>query len=137
VDDRLGHLLPAHGDFEPDAAGAVVKAIDVLLQAEDLAGVDADALEDAVAVEQAVVVDADLGVGLVVELAVDPDARRTRSLRRGLRSCGGRCRGHDDRVLSASREWFLPRRSGVPPPCPRPTAPPGRSPRRVPGYGSP
>ena len=42
-------------------------------EAEDLAGVDADALEDAVAVEQAVVVDADLGVGLVEELAVDVD----------------------------------------------------------------
>ena len=42
---------------------------------EDLAVVDADALEDAVAVEQAVVVDADLGVGFVEELAVDPDLK--------------------------------------------------------------
>ena len=45
----------------------------MLLEAEDAAGVGADALEDAVAVEQAVVVDADLGVGLVVELAADVD----------------------------------------------------------------
>ena len=43
------------------------------LQAEDFAVVDADALEDAVAVEEAVIVDADLGVGLVEELAVDVD----------------------------------------------------------------
>jgi hypothetical protein len=40
---------------------------------EDFAPIDADAFEDAVAVEQAVVVDADLGVFLVVEFAVDPD----------------------------------------------------------------
>ncbi len=42
-------------------------------QAEDAAGVRADALEDAVAVEQAVVEDADLGVGLLVEPAADVD----------------------------------------------------------------
>ena len=40
-------------------------------EAEDLAAVAADALEDAVAVEQAVVVDADLGVFLLVQFAVD------------------------------------------------------------------
>ena len=42
----------------------------MLLVAEHLAVVGADALEDAVAVEQPVVVDADLGLGLVHELAV-------------------------------------------------------------------
>ncbi len=40
---------------------------------EDFAAVNADALENAVAVEQAVIVHADLGVFLVVEFAVDPD----------------------------------------------------------------
>ncbi len=46
-------------------AGAVVETVDVLAEAEDLAMVDADAFEDAVAVKQAMVVNADLGVGLV------------------------------------------------------------------------
>ena len=45
----------------------------MFLQLEDLAGVDADALEDAVAIEHAMVVDADLGIRLVVELAADVD----------------------------------------------------------------
>jgi hypothetical protein len=52
----------------------------VLAEAEDLAVVDADALEDAVAVEQPVVVDADLGVGLVEQLAVDVDLGHPRPL---------------------------------------------------------
>ena len=69
----MGHLLPRHGDFQADAAGAVVKPLHMLGEAEDLALIDPDALEDAVAVEQAVVVDADLGVRLVVDLAVDVD----------------------------------------------------------------
>ena len=46
------------------------------LQPEDLAAVAADALEHAVAVEQAVIVDADLGVFFVVELAGDVDFQR-------------------------------------------------------------
>ena len=49
-----------------DRLGRVVEPVDVLLEPEDPAGVGADALEDAVAVEQAVIEDADLGVGLVV-----------------------------------------------------------------------
>ena len=61
------------GDFQPDGLGRVPQPVEVLGQAEDLAAVAADALEHAVAVEQAVVVDADLGVFLVVELAVDVD----------------------------------------------------------------
>src|SRR5207244_2441293 len=60
-------------DFELDRAGALEQPLDVGAQAEDLARVYADALEDAVAVEQAVVVDADLGIRLVVNLAVDVD----------------------------------------------------------------
>src|SRR5262249_14946457 len=71
--DRRHHLLAAEGDVEVDVPCAVVEAVDVLAQAEDLAAVDADALEDAVAVEEAVVEDADARLGLVEELAVDPD----------------------------------------------------------------
>src|SRR5262249_42872298 len=69
----LHHLVGSPGDLEEDVFGALVEAFDVFGQAEDLAGVDADALEDAVAVEQAVVVDADLRVGLVHEFAVEID----------------------------------------------------------------
>ena len=43
------------------------------LHAEDLAAVAADALEHAVAIEQTVIVDADLGVFLSVKLAVNVD----------------------------------------------------------------
>ena len=71
--DGLGHLLAAERDFQLDVPGALVEPVDVLAEAEDLAVVNADAFEDAVAVEQAVIVDADLGVGFVVELAVDVD----------------------------------------------------------------
>ena len=55
------------------ALGRFVEPIDVLLEPEDPARVRPDPLEDAVAVEQAVIEDADLGVGLVVELAADID----------------------------------------------------------------
>ena len=58
------------------ALAEFVQPVDVLVEAEDLAAVDADAFEDAVAVEQAVVVDADLGVFLRNELAVDVDLSR-------------------------------------------------------------
>ena len=56
-----------------DALGRFVEPVDVLLEPEDPARVGPDPLEDAVAVEQAVIEDADLGVGLVEELAADVD----------------------------------------------------------------
>jgi hypothetical protein len=46
----------------------------MLVYAEDLAVVDANAFEDAVAIEKAVVINADLGIRFVVELAVDVDS---------------------------------------------------------------
>src|SRR5262249_17191710 len=73
VVDGLGHLLGRQRDFELDGASALVEPGDVLFQLERLARVDADAFEDAVAVEQAVIVDADLGVRFIEELAVDVD----------------------------------------------------------------
>ena len=64
VDDGVGHLLAGHGDLEMDGLGRFIQPVDMLLEPEDAARVGADALEDAVAVEQTVVEDADLGVGL-------------------------------------------------------------------------
>src|SRR5262249_26626805 len=71
--DFLVHAVARPGDLQVEVFGALVEAFDVLVKAEDLAGVDTDALENAVAVEQAVVVDRDGGAGLVDELAVDVD----------------------------------------------------------------
>ncbi len=73
VDDRRGHLLAFHRDLEMNALGRFVEAIDVLLEPEDPARVGPDPLEDAVAVEQAVIEHADLGVGLIEQLAADVD----------------------------------------------------------------
>ena len=73
AEDRLDHLLLCNGDFQLDGPGGLVEPLDVFLEPEHLAAVDADTLEDAVAVKQAVVVDTDLGVGLVEEFAVDVD----------------------------------------------------------------
>src|SRR5205807_2151606 len=73
--DRLGHFFAAHRDFEPDGPGALVEAIDVLLETKDLAVVNAYALEDAIAVKEAMVVDADLRIVPIVQLAVDVDLR--------------------------------------------------------------
>ena len=42
---------------------------------ENFAVIDPDALENAVPIQQAMVVDAQLGVGLVEKLAIDPDFR--------------------------------------------------------------
>ena len=55
------------------ALAEFVQPLDVLLEPEDLAAVAAQAFEHAVAVEQAVIVDADLGVFLRDELAGDVD----------------------------------------------------------------
>ena len=69
------HFLARDGDLEVDLVGAFVEAIKVLLALEDLALVNPDAFEDAVAVEQAVVVDADHRLALGDHAAVDPDQR--------------------------------------------------------------
>ena len=66
VVDGLGHRLFGDRNFQPDRLGRIPQPFEVLLQAEHFAAVAAHALEHAVAVEQAVIVDADLGVFLVV-----------------------------------------------------------------------
>jgi hypothetical protein len=55
------------------SARRVEEPVDVLLEPEDAALVEADALEDAVAVQESVIEDGDLCVCLVVEGAVDVD----------------------------------------------------------------
>ena len=66
-------LFAGVGDGEADGLGGVKEAGEVFFGLEDAAGVNADAFEDAVTVEEAVVVDADLCVGFVGEFSVDPD----------------------------------------------------------------
>ena len=61
------------GISQPDGLGRIPEPVDMLGQSEDAAAVAAHPLEHAVAVEQTVIVDADLGVFFVVELAVDVD----------------------------------------------------------------
>jgi len=56
-EDGLGHLLRGNGYVEEDAAGGVVESADMFLEAEDAAVVEADAFEDAVAVEETVIED--------------------------------------------------------------------------------
>ncbi len=73
--DGLGHFLAGHGNRQEDGLGRLPEAVEVGLHAEHLAAIAANALEYAIAIEQAVVVDADLGVFLAVELAVDKDLK--------------------------------------------------------------
>src|SRR5881227_1501744 len=103
-------LLYGDGVFEGirSYAGRVVQAVDVLREAEDAAGIGTDAFEDAVAVEQAVVVDADLGVGLVVELAADVDLQA----HPGVSSTFGR-------AAAAPAPAAKPGRGPIPRPAPR------------------
>src|SRR5262249_18699221 len=111
VEDRLRHLLAGKRDLQPDVAGALVEALDVFGQAEDLSAVNADALEDAVAVEEAVVVHGHPGIIPVVELAVNVDPGHGATL--------SRFRPEEAWVMRGS----LPR-------APRPAARPGRCRRR-------
>ena len=69
--DGRGHFLLAQRDGQPDGLGGIPQPVEVGLEAKDLAAVAADALEDPVPVEQAVVEDADLGVFLLVQFTVD------------------------------------------------------------------
>ena len=89
-------------NLEADRLGGVEQPVDVTFELEDAAVVGADALEDAVAVQQAVVEDADRGFG------GRPPARRSR--RRGRR----RVRRDG---LSVRLDWFLI--AMVKPSCPR------------------
>jgi hypothetical protein len=71
--DDLGDLLAGPGHLEAEGFGRHLEALEVLVEAEDAALVEADALEDAVTIEETMVEDRDLGLGLGVELTVDVD----------------------------------------------------------------
>ena len=88
VDDRSGQLLASHRDLQMNRLRRFIQPVDVLFQPEDAPGIGADALEYAVTVEQAMIEHADLGVGLVEQLAGDKDLgahprRPSALLRRG------------------------------------------------------
>ena len=74
--DRLGHGRPRDRDLQPDRLGGVPQALQMFVQAKDLAAVAAHALEDAVAEQEPVIEDADAGLVLVDKLAVDVDLQR-------------------------------------------------------------
>ena len=63
LDDDVADLGVRLRDLEADRLGGVEQPVDVAFELEDAAVVGADALEDAVAVEQAVVEDADRRLG--------------------------------------------------------------------------
>ena len=66
-----GHVVLAHRDLEHQVLRGIVQAVQVPVQPEDPAVVGADALEDSVPIEVAVVVDRDLRLFLGNERAVD------------------------------------------------------------------
>jgi hypothetical protein len=70
---HLHHLRLAHRNLEHDRVGGLVEPLHVLAQLEDQPVVGADALEDAVAVEQAVVEHRHHRLGALHKLAVQVD----------------------------------------------------------------
>ena len=73
LDDRRHDLRVGHRDLQQDRLGRIEQPVNVLLQLEHPAVVGANALEDAVAVQQPVVEHRNLGVPLVVVFAVNID----------------------------------------------------------------
>src|SRR5262249_51217008 len=79
LEEGLLDLLERQGQGQEDGLGRLLEALEVLVEAEDASVVGADALEDAVAVEDAVVEDRDLGVVFLQHLAVYVDLHRALS----------------------------------------------------------
>ncbi|MEY3853632.1 MAG: hypothetical protein RI910_2612 [Verrucomicrobiota bacterium] len=71
--DDLGDLGAGPGHLEAEGLGRHLEALEVLIETEHAALIEADAFEDAVTIEETMVEDRDLGLGLGVELAVDVD----------------------------------------------------------------
>ncbi len=69
----VGEFWSGVGDGEADGGGGFVEAVEVGVFFEDASVVLADAFEDAISVEEAVVVDGDFGLMFGDELSVDPD----------------------------------------------------------------
>src|SRR5205085_6708172 len=81
--------LPRHRNLEPDGLGRVPQSIEMLLDAKDLSAIAAQSLKDSVAVQKAMIVDADLRVFFVVQLARDEDLKRHGILNRKMLILGG------------------------------------------------
>ena len=81
LEQGLGHLLAVDRDHHADRGSRLVETLDMLLQAEDLAAVKADPLENSVSVEKAVIKDRNLRLGLGIKSAVDIDLHRHFSMR--------------------------------------------------------
>src|SRR5215217_8047715 len=78
---RYGRQLVAGlWDGEQDRLGRIVQPVQVVLQAEDLATIHPDPLENSIAVQQAMVVDRDHRGAPVTPLAVEPDDWRAGAL---------------------------------------------------------
>src|SRR5207245_928551 len=75
LEDDVRHLVFRVRDLQVDGLGGVVQPFEVAVQFEDSAVVRAGSFEYAVAVEEAMIEDADLRLGLRVELAVDVDTQ--------------------------------------------------------------
>src|SRR5436305_661736 len=71
--DRGNQVLPWQWDVNAEQAGGDAEVVARVLGAEELPAEDAEVVPHAVAVEEPVVERADPGVGLVDELAVDPE----------------------------------------------------------------
>src|SRR5207249_2446795 len=69
--DRLHDFSMPHREGEQDGLGGTEQAINVLAQLEHAPVVSADALEDAVPVEQPVIEDRNLRLALVAKLSVN------------------------------------------------------------------
>ena len=72
-DHHAGHRVDRHRDLERDGVRRFIQTVEVLAETKDATVVDADPLEHAVAVEEAVIEDRDLRLVAIVECAVDVD----------------------------------------------------------------
>jgi len=70
LDKRLLHLFIGEGNFERDRFRGIIEPVQVLLALEDVAVVDADSLEYAVSIQEAVVIHRDLRILLGYKFAV-------------------------------------------------------------------
>lgn len=73
VEGGFFHFCDGDGDFHADGASGFIEALEVLGEAEDAAVVDADALENTVAIEEAMIEHGDFGVFLAEQLSVEVD----------------------------------------------------------------
>ena len=91
----LDNTIRRHRDREHDRPGGGPETVEMLLEPKNLARIGPHPLEDAIAIEEAVIIDADLGLFLRIELAADIDLEGHRS---------GASRRQPD-VLGSAERW--------------------------------